>query len=124
MSIISQRVHAILDYAVASALIAVPILLDFASDSAAAAVLSIAAGIGLVAYSLITDYSAGVRHVISWRMHLVLDRIAAVGLVVAPFVLGFDGIARLFYVSVGVAVLVVVAVTQRDPVTEGSPSTA
>lgn len=123
MSIISPRVHGVLDYSVAVALIAAPVLLDFAAESSVAAAISIAAGIGLVAYSLITDYSAGVRRVISWRVHLVLDRIAAAGLLVAPFACGFDGIARLFYVSVGAAVLVVVAMTQRNLVTEGNPST-
>jgi len=112
MRFISARFHGILDYAVAAALIAVPLLLDFAATSVAAAVISIAAGIGLVAYSLLTDYSAGVRDLIPWRVHLTLDAVAATALLAAPFVLGFDGVARAFYVTVAVAVLVVVATTQ------------
>lgn len=114
MRFISPRIHGILDYTVAGALIGVPLLLDFAASSAAAATLSISAGIGLTVYSLLTGYSAGVRNVISWRAHLTLDTVAAMALLVAPFILGFGGVARGFYVSVAVAVLVVVATTKLD----------
>lgn len=112
MRFISARFHGFLDYAVAAALIAAPLLLDFAATSVAAAAISIAAGVGLVGYSLLTDYSAGVRNLIPWRVHLTLDAVAATALLVAPFILGFDGAARAFYVTVAVAVLVVVATTQ------------
>ncbi len=55
MRFISPRLHGVLDYAVAGALISVPLLLDFAASSLAAAVISVAAGIGLTVYSLLTD---------------------------------------------------------------------
>ena len=63
-------------------------------------------------YSLLTDYSAGIRNLISWQAHLTLDAVAAVALLVAPFLLGFEGIARGFYVTVGLSVLAVVATSQ------------
>jgi hypothetical protein len=103
-----------LDYAVAAALIAVPLVLDFVASSLIAAVLSVAAGVGLTVYSLLTDYSAGVRDLIPWRVHLTLDAVAAVVLLTAPFVFGFGGIVRGFYVSVAIAVLAVVATTRLD----------
>jgi len=108
-----------LDYAVAAALIAVPLVLDFAATSWVATVLSVAAGVGLVIYSLLTDYSAGVRDLIPWRVHLTLDAVAAVVLLAAPFAFGFGGIARGFYVTVAVAVLAVVATTQLE--TDAAP---
>jgi hypothetical protein len=122
MRFISPRIHGMLDYAVAAALIAVPLVLDFAASSVIAATLSVAAGLGLAVYSLLTDYSAGVRDLIPWRMHLTLDAVAAVALLAAPFVLGFGGIARGFYVTVAVAVLAVVATTQLETDTAPEPA--
>jgi hypothetical protein len=122
MRFISPRIHGILDYAVAAALIAVPFVLDFAASSLIAAVLSVAAGVGLAVYSLLTDYSAGVRDLIPWRVHLTLDAVAAGVLLAAPFVFGFGGIPRAFYVTVAVAVLAVVATTQLE--THASPEPA
>lgn len=112
MRFISARFHGFLDYAVAGALIGVPLLFDFAASSAVAAAISIAAGAGLVVYSLLTDYSAGIRNLIPWRVHLGLDALAALTLLAAPFALGFSGFARGFYVTVAVSVLAVVATTQ------------
>ncbi len=76
--------------------------------------ISVTAGIGLVVYSLLTDYSAGIRNLIPWRAHLALDAAAATALLAAPFVFGFGGLARDFYVTVAIAVLAVVATTQLD----------
>lgn len=114
MRFISPRIHGALDYAVASALVGVPLLLDFAASSFPAAFISIGAGIGLFVYSLLTDYSAGIRGLIPWRVHLTLDAVAGVALLAAPFALGFGGIARGFYVTVALAVLAVVATTRLD----------
>lgn len=122
MRIISPRFHGFLDYSVAGALIGVPFLLNFAAYSLPATAISVASGVALVVYSLLTDYSAGIRNLISWRTHLTLDAVAAVALLAAPFLLGFDGLARGFYVTVAVAVLVVVATTQLQ--TDGSPEAA
>jgi len=114
MRFISPRVHGVLDYAVAAGLIGIPLVLDFAASSVAAAAISIAAGIGLTVYSLLTDYSAGLRSLIPWRVHLTLDAVAALALLAAPFLLGFGGAARGFYVTVAIAVLAVVATSQLE----------
>ena len=119
MRFISPRIHGMLDYAVAAALIAVPLVLDFAASSPIATVISVAAGVGLTVYSLLTDYSAGLRDLIPWRVHLTLDAAAALALLAAPFVFGFGGIARGFFVAVAVAVLAVVATTQVE--TDAAP---
>ena len=113
MRFIRPKIHGILDYTVAVALIAAPFVLGFASVIPAA-VISLAGGVGLLLYSLVTDYSAGVRSLISFRLHLILDAVAAVALVAAPFLFGFAGIAAAFFWTVGVAVLAVVAASQSS----------
>ena len=124
MRFLSPRIHGFLDYAVAFLLIGAPLALDFAATTALGAAVSIAAGIGLVVYSLLTDYSAGLRALIPWRVHLILDAVAAVALLALPFVAGFGGAPRAFFVGVAVAVLAVVAVSQVDLGEEDSPAAA
>jgi len=114
MQIIHPRLHGALDYTVAAALIAFPIVFDFGAESTAALLISLVAGVGLAVYSALTDYAAGVRRLVPWRVHLALDAVAALGLLAAPFAFGFDGLARAFYVAVAVSVLVVVALSQRN----------
>jgi hypothetical protein len=123
MQFISPKVHGILDYSVALTLVGAPLLLGFADSSAAAAILSVVAGVGLFVYSLLTDYSAGLRNLIPFRLHLTFDAVAAGAFLVAPFFLGFTGLVRVFYLVVGAAVLAVVACTRRveGVIAHGSP---
>jgi len=114
MKFISPKVHGILDYSVATVLIVGPLVLRFSEVSVAAAAIAVVAGIGLVVYSLLTAYSAGLRAVIPFRVHLVLDASAAVALVAVPFLFDFAGTARAFYLVIGAAVLVVVASTRVE----------
>lgn len=114
MKFISPRAHGFLDYSVAAVLSGAPLAWGFADVSVAAAVIAVAGGLGLFAYSLLTDYSAGLRAVIPFRLHLTLDAIAAVALLAAPFLFGFDGLPRWFYLVIGTAVLAVVACTQLE----------
>lgn len=114
MKFIGPKLHGALDYAVAVALIAVPLLFDFAATSAAALWIAVAGGGALFVYSLFTDYSAGVRAVIPFRVHLKLDAIAGAALLAAPYLFAFAGTARLFYLVVGAADLVVVLCSRTD----------
>src|SRR5262249_32737420 len=123
MKFISPKLHGALDYSVAIVLIVAPVLLRFSDVSVPAAVIAIAAGSGLVVYSLLTAYSAGVRAVIPFRVHLILDASAAVTLLVVPFLFGFGGTPRAFYLVIGTAVLAVVACTrvQDEPGPRAAP---
>src|SRR5262245_7239077 len=114
MKFISPGVHGALDYAVASVLVGAPVVLRFSDVSVGAAVIAVAAGIGLFVYSLLTAYSAGVRALIPFRVHLLLDASAAATLLVVPFLLGFAGTPRAFFLVIGIAVLAVVACTRVD----------
>jgi len=111
MRFIPSAFHGVLDYAVALTLIVGPFLLGFEGP---AKLLAIAGGVGLFLYSLITDYSISARKMLPFKTHLVFDFIAAVVLVLAPYIFGFDGIAQIFYQVIGAAVIVVVLVTNPD----------
>jgi SPW repeat len=88
MRFIPTRLHAPLDYIVGAALIAAPWILQF-SEHTAATVIPVVLGIGLIAYSLLTDYELGVRRVFPMSIHNLID-IAAGGLLAAsPWLFGF-----------------------------------
>ena len=59
MRFIPAKFHAPLDYVVGAALIAAPWIFQF-SEHTAATVVPTVLGIGLIGYSLITDYELGV----------------------------------------------------------------
>lgn len=109
--IITPSIHGLLDYAAAVGLIVLPFLLDLQAVSPLAHWMSVVAGVGLVTYSLATDYSLGVLRLISFRAHLALDLVAAVVFALAPFVLGWTGLVRGYYVIMALGVLAVVALS-------------
>jgi len=111
MKIIPSKFHGVLDYAVALTLIVGPLVLGFAGI---AKLLAVAGGIGLLVYSLITDYSLSARKMLPFRMHLIFDFAAALVLVAAPFLFSFEGITKLFYLVIGVSVIAVVLITNPD----------
>lgn len=109
---INGRIHGFLDYAVAVTLLIVPFGLNFQATSPIAHWVSVAAGAALLLYSALTDYSLSVSRVIPLGFHLTLDFLAGVAFVIAPFLFGFEGIARWFYLVTGIAVIVVVLLTE------------
>jgi len=111
---IAVPIHGILDYAAAVSLIAAPVLLNFQATSPLAAGLSIAAGILLISYSLVTDYGLSLVKWIPFKIHLVMDALAGFAFLVAPFLLGFEGLIRWFYLLNGVVVLLLVLVTDSS----------
>ena len=88
MRFIPTKFHAPLDYIVGLALIGAPWIFQF-SDVTAATVVSIVLGIGLIAYSLITDYELGVWKVAPMAVHNLLDVVAGLFLAASPWIFGF-----------------------------------
>lgn len=107
---LTPALHGALDYLAAGALIVLPILLGL---TGVALWLSVAGGVGLIAYSLLTDYRYGVIKLFSFDLHLVLDLAAAVAFIAAPFVLGFDVFTSAYYFVMAAGVIAVVALTAR-----------
>ena len=88
MRFIPTKFHAPLDYIVGVALIAAPWIFQF-SDVTAATVVSIVLGIGLIAYSLFTNYELGVWKVAPMAIHNLFDIAAGALLAASPWIFGF-----------------------------------
>jgi hypothetical protein len=88
MRFIPTRLHAPLDYIVGVVLIAAPWIFQFSGDGAATAV-SIVLGIGLIAYSLVTNYELGVWKVAPMAVHNLIDVVAGTLLAASPWIFGF-----------------------------------
>ena len=88
MRFIPTRYHAPLDHIVGAGLIAAPWIFQF-SEHTAATVVPIVLGIGLIVYSLFTNYELGLWKVAPMAVHNLID-IAAGGLLAAsPWIFGF-----------------------------------
>jgi hypothetical protein len=112
--------HACFDYIGGVTLIAAPFVFGFASVGGAAVILPIVLGIGLILYSLLTNYELGlpVLKFIPMPVHLIIDVVAAALLAVSPFVFGFSNHPLnvwLPHVVSGIGVIVLVLVTQTRP---------
>ena len=107
MRFIPTKLHAPLDYIVGAALIAAPWIFQF-SEHTAATIVPVVLGIGLIAYSLITDYELGVWKVAPMAVHNLLDIAAGAVLAASPFIFGFgDESANVWapHVVVGLAAI-------------------
>ena len=88
MRFIPTKFHAPLDYIVGAALIAAPWILQF-SEHTAATIVPIVLGIGLIAYSLFTNYELGVWKVAPMAVHNLIDIAAGTLLAASPWIFGF-----------------------------------
>lgn len=112
MRFLNSTIHGYIDYAAALALIIAPFVIFPEAAPAIARYLSVGAGIALIVYSLITDYSASARRAIPFPLHLAIDFAAGVAFLLAPFVLGFTGIIQTYFLVMGGAIILVVLTTQ------------
>ena len=88
MRFIPTKFHAPLDYIVGVLLIAAPWIFQF-SDHTAATVVPIVLGVGLIAYSLFTNYELGVWKVAPMAVHNLIDIVAGAFLAASPWIFGF-----------------------------------
>ncbi len=114
MKFLTAKLHGLGDYAAAAVLVVAPFLLDLKEQSMIAHWASIVGGVGLIIYSLLTDYTYSVAKVIPFKAHLVLDSLAGLVLIALAFALKLEGIAQIYMIVMGAGVLLVVAVTQTD----------
>lgn len=100
MRFIPTHAHGALDYLTAVALVAGPWLLGFARGGAETWV-PVGLGLGVVAYSLVTDYEWGVAPLISMPAHLWLDGANGALLALSPWLFGFLEVTYLPHLAVG-----------------------
>src|SRR4051794_26947636 len=98
---ISPRVHGMLDYLLAAALIAVPLAVPFHDDTGTVVMLVLGGPATLLAIG--TNWSTGLVRILPPVVHGVADIAAAIALIIAPFVLGFSDhtVATVLYVVIG-----------------------
>jgi hypothetical protein len=90
MRFIPTRIHGVLDYLMGVVLIAAPFILGFSdADNRAAVYLPVVLGIGVIVYSLMTDYELGAARIIPMTGHLALDIGSGVLLAASPWLFGF-----------------------------------
>jgi hypothetical protein len=113
MAIISAKVHGILDYLYAGALLLAPWILNLQGDGWETWTLDIV-GTAVLIYSLHTNYPAAPLRVIPYSTHLVLDIVGGLFLAVSPWLLGFAHIVYLPHVIFGIVDILVVLVSEKS----------
>lgn len=114
MKFLTKKLHGLGDYAAAAVLIIAPFVIGLQEQSMIAHWASIVGGVGLIIYSLLTDYTFSVAKVIPFKVHLLFDSLAGLVLIALAFVLELEGIAQIYMIVMGAGVLLVVAVTQPN----------
>jgi hypothetical protein len=127
MRFIPTRFHAPLDYIVGAVLIAAPWIFQFSEDTAATAI-SVVLGIGLIAYSLFTNYELGIWKVAPMAVHNLIDIVAGAVLALSPWLFGFADEGANYWVPfvvIGVAAIFLGLTTkQRGGYRYGKTTTA
>lgn len=118
---IPTGIHAYFDYIGGVGLIAAPYVFGFANGGAAQ-IIPMVLGVGLLLYSLLTNYELGIPGVkfIPMVYHLIFDVVACLFLAASPFLFGFISQAPNYWLphivlGVGVILLVLVTKTQYQP---------
>ena len=116
---INSKLHGIIDYIVGLALIAAPWLFGFAdfTQNESATHVPIAVGLAILGMSLMTNYEYSLAKIIPLKTHLAIDVMAALFLIASPWLLKFSDYVYLPHVIMGIAELMVVALTVRQPYT-------
>ena len=119
MLMITSRLHGIIDYIVGVALIAAPWLFGFADfdNFPAATWTPIVIGCAILGMSLLTNYEFSIAKIIPLRAHLAMDFIAAVFLAASPWLLNYADYVYAPHLIVGLAEILVVAMTIKQPYT-------
>ena len=115
MRFIPTKLHAPLDYIVGAVLIAAPWIFQF-SDEAGATVISIVLGIGLIAYSLFTNYELGVWKVAPMAVHNLIDIVAGAFLALSPWLFGYSDDSNIWvpFVVIGLAAIFLGLTTKQQ----------
>jgi hypothetical protein len=114
---IPTGIHAYFDYIGGIGLLAAPFVFGFYSVGGAAVIIPMVLGVGLILYSLLTNYELGIPGLkfIPMSAHLAFDFVASAFLAISPFLFGFINQAPnawLPHIIAGVTVILLVLVSQ------------
>ena len=114
---IPTGIHAYFDYIGGIGLLAAPFVFGFFRFGGPAVIIPMVLGIGLILYSLLTNYELGIPGLkfIPMSLHLAFDLVASAFLAVSPFLFGFTNLAPnawLPHIIAGVTVILLVLVSQ------------
>jgi hypothetical protein len=118
MRMIGTKTHGYLDYLMGALLIASPWIFDFYRGGAETWV-PVVLGVGVIIYSLMTDYELGISHMISMRTHLTLDIISGALLAASPWLFGFSDYVYGPHLILGILEIGAGLMTKTKPSTEG-----
>ncbi len=118
MRFIPTRTHGILDYVIGVLLILAPWILGF-SRGGAETWIPVLLGLGVILYSLFTDYEMGAVRRIPMPTHLTLDLVGGVFLAVSPWLFGYADLVWLPHVLVGLLEIGASLMTERAPANGG-----
>ena len=117
---ISLKTHNVLDYLIGVVLAFCPYFFNFATIDIARNVFQ-TAGVGLIVYSLLTNYRYSIIKAIPVRVHMVLDVINGAVVLLAPWLFGYRASITNFqmgvHVALGLIVFALVAFTNRRVIT-------
>lgn len=113
---IPTNLHGPVDYLAGLFLVVMPWLVGFAEIGGPATWLSVAIGLAVITYSLLTDYEWGVFGGLDMRAHLVLDATAGATLLLSWVYFGFHATTWWpFHLAVGVLGIAGAFITERKP---------
>src|SRR5947199_2981058 len=103
---ITKSIHAyLIDYPIASVLIAAPFVLKLGQSGPAATWLSVVVGVAALLLAALTDHPTGLVRIIPYWLHLWVDRAVGVTFVIAPFAFKFLRLDAWYYRLLAAAVL-------------------
>lgn len=114
MRFINTRIHGFLDFSMGFFLIISPWIFGFANGGAAQWV-PIILGLGVIVYSLITDYELGLMKIISMKAHLGIDLAGGFFLAASPWIFGFANEVYLPHLILGLLEIGASLMTKTHP---------
>jgi len=110
--ILPTRIHGFLDYVIGLSLVLMSFIL--ARGAGPQTWLPVVLGGGMIVYSLLTEYEAGIVPLIGVPAHLVLDLLVGSSIASSPWLFGFAYIVWIPHVVLGLAAIGAAVMTQTQ----------
>jgi len=88
MKLLSTKIHGVIDYLAAFALLIIPYSLHYDISTMPGGIFIIL-GVSTIIYSIITKYEYGILNILPMKVHLALDILSGILLASSPWLFGF-----------------------------------